>query len=68
VIENFIETKSWSENLEGLKRKVDLFIETVNIYNLFFIQTHIYSALKYDYSFNFYRAPLVSKNSSKEPK
>jgi len=33
VIENFIGTKSWRKILEGLKRKVDIFIGTKNIFN-----------------------------------
>ena len=32
VIENFIGTKSWRKILEKLKRKVDIFIETKNIF------------------------------------
>jgi len=33
MIENFIKTKSWRKILEGLKRKVGIFIETKNILN-----------------------------------
>jgi len=33
VIENFIGTKSLRKILEGLKRKVGIFIETKNIFN-----------------------------------
>jgi len=32
-MENFIETKSWRKILEWLKRKVDIFIGTKNIFN-----------------------------------
>jgi len=32
-IENFILTKSWRKILEGLKRKVDIFIGSKNIFN-----------------------------------
>jgi len=33
VIENFTGTKSWRKILEGLKRKVGIFIEFKNIFN-----------------------------------
>ena len=33
MIENFIGTKSWRKILEGLKRKVGIFIRTKNIFN-----------------------------------
>jgi len=32
-MENFIGTKSWRKILEGLKRKVDIFIGAKNIFN-----------------------------------
>ena len=32
-MKNFIGTKSWKKILEGLKRKVDIFIRTINIFN-----------------------------------
>jgi len=35
-IENFIGTKSWRKILEGLKRKVGIFIGTKNIFNPLF--------------------------------
>jgi len=36
MIENFIGTKSSRKNLEGLKRKVGIFIWTKNIFNPIF--------------------------------
>ena len=36
VIENFIGTKSWRKILEGLKRKVGIFIGIKNIFNPYF--------------------------------
>jgi len=33
MIENFIGTKSWKKNLEGLKQIVSIFIGTKNIFN-----------------------------------
>jgi len=44
VIENFIGTKSRRKFLEGLKRKVGIFIGTKNIFNpkKYTVKTHIY--------------------------
>jgi len=36
-MENFLGTKSWRKILEGLKRKIDIFIGTKNIFNQTFI-------------------------------
>jgi len=35
VIDNFIETKGWKKIVEGLKQKVEIFIGTKNIFELF---------------------------------
>jgi len=40
-MENFRGTKSWRKTLEGLKRKIGIFIGTKNIFNLNTISYHI---------------------------
>jgi hypothetical protein len=42
VIEIFIGTKSRRKFLEGVKRKVGIFIETKNIFNPFFVENITY--------------------------
>jgi len=46
-MENFVETKSWRKILQGLKRKIGIFIGIKNIFNpLFFIRNYVIDMLQ----------------------
>jgi len=46
-MENFLGTKSWSEILERLKQKVDIFIRTKNIFNPKLFKSILYNIILY---------------------
>ena len=59
MIENFIGTKSWRKILEGLKRKVGIFIRTKNI---IYFKKNVW-----DNNFNiFHKGQLKGKNRQTE--
>jgi len=67
-IENFIGTKIWRKILEGLKRKVCIFIGTKNIFNPFFYdKTKVDDFMSYliNHKYTLYQKLFVGKFHNK---
>jgi len=67
VIENFIGTKSQRNFLDGLKRKIDIFMTTKSIFNLIYTFLLLKLILSLNLGLNMFLVPIFCPSLTNSP-